>query len=314
MKLFLRKIALLLAIVFLCCCSLVLFDCFVVKSQYEHGYQAAYMDKMQRLQSIDEPKIILVGHSNLAFGIDSKRIEDAFSMPVVNLGFHGALGNAFHENMSKANINEGDIVVLGHSSFDLENVDGVLAWTTIGTGTEIFSLFDQRDYMSLIQAYPEYWKKNFCLWLTRTGNQAVEGCYSRNAFNEYGDVALERVSDQASVDLLFSEQAISVPKIDKECIERLNQYNRYVLDQGATLVVVGYPIACGKYSTCTEEDFEQFGQELQAVLDCEVISDYTDYFFPYEYFYDTHLHLTSEGTEARTTQLIEDLKAWFESK
>ena len=33
-------------------------------------------------------------------------------MQVVNLGLHGDLGNAYHEQIAKLNINEGDIVVV----------------------------------------------------------------------------------------------------------------------------------------------------------------------------------------------------------
>ena len=50
---------------------------------------------------IEEPKIILIGNSNLAFGIDSEKIENSVGMPVVNLGLHGSLGNEFHESMAK---------------------------------------------------------------------------------------------------------------------------------------------------------------------------------------------------------------------
>ena len=61
--------------------------------QYLGNYQASLIDKVQRLESIHEPKIVLIGDSNLAFGIDSEKIEEAFDMPVVNMGLHGGLGN-----------------------------------------------------------------------------------------------------------------------------------------------------------------------------------------------------------------------------
>lgn len=57
--------------------------------QYLGNYQASLIDKVERLESIQEPKIVLIGDSNLAFGIDSERIEEAFGMPVVNMGLHG---------------------------------------------------------------------------------------------------------------------------------------------------------------------------------------------------------------------------------
>ena len=71
---------------------------------------------MMRLK-INEPKIVLVSNSNLAFGIQSDLIEDAFEMPVVNLGLHGGLGNAFHERMPLFNITIGDIIVISHLDY-----------------------------------------------------------------------------------------------------------------------------------------------------------------------------------------------------
>lgn len=83
------------------------FDYFIIGRQYNDNYDAALVDKVDRLKSITEPKIILVGDSNVAFGINSKKIEEELGMPVVNLGLHGALGNAFHEQIAKLNIGGG---------------------------------------------------------------------------------------------------------------------------------------------------------------------------------------------------------------
>ena len=59
---------------------------FMVMPQYEGNYQAATQDKVRLLKQTKGPKIVLIGNSNLAFGIDSAQIEQAFGMPVVNMG------------------------------------------------------------------------------------------------------------------------------------------------------------------------------------------------------------------------------------
>ena len=100
----------------------------------------------------------------------------------------------------------------------------------------------------------------------------------------------------------------------KTCARRLNQYNRLIQSKGASLVIAGYPIAYGEYANFTQEDFNVFQENLQAAVDCDVISRYSDYFYPYTYFYDTILHLTAEGADVRTAQLISDLKKWMETR
>ena len=47
-----------------------------IPAQYIDNYNASLVDKVDRLKSIDEPKIILVGDSNLAYGISSQLIEE----------------------------------------------------------------------------------------------------------------------------------------------------------------------------------------------------------------------------------------------
>ena len=312
MKIFLKKIVLFAVILVFSCCAVVALHTVVVGNQYSQGYQAGIVDKMHRLRTIDEPKIILVGHSNLAFGIDSVQLEAALGMPVVNLGFHGAMANAFHENIAKEYINEGDVVVVCHSSFagDATIYDGYLALTILVNCPEIAGAFQKEDYSIMLRSYPEYWRKSLFSWVTGDGTRIPEDSYARSAFNAYGDIVYRPESYRMEPDSFFSTAEVPLPAIDDACVERLNEYNHYITSRGATLVVAGYPIAYGKYSTFNEGTFDAFEELLRARLDCDVISHYTDYFYPYEFFYDTEMHLTYEGMTARTTQLIIDLTAW----
>ena len=53
--------------------GMIVFKYFVIGSQYKYSYVASFYDKIERLESINEPKIILVGNSNLAFGMNSEK-------------------------------------------------------------------------------------------------------------------------------------------------------------------------------------------------------------------------------------------------
>lgn len=55
----------------------------------------------------------------------------------------------------------------------------------------------------------------------------------------------------------------------------VNIYEEYVASKGATLLVVGYPIAEYEY-TPPKEKYIDFQKELARQLDCPVISDYID--------------------------------------
>lgn len=277
-----------------------------VLPQYENGYNASLIDKVERLESIDGPKIVLLGHSSLAFGIDSERIEEAFGMPVVNMGLHGGNGNAFHEEMAKYNVAQGDIYIICHSDYDDDNViqDAMTAWSSIENHLNLWKILRVNDIGTMAKAFPIYLKHCLGYHSAGTGNQDPGGLYARSAFNEYGDVALLREGNQYTF-----EGEVVPPGIGDAAVDRINELNGYLTKRGATLLVAGYPIGNGNV-TAEAAEFEAFQEQLADRLDCPVISNYADYMFDYRYFYDTNLHLNTEGVALRTGQLISDIKRW----
>ncbi len=277
-------------------------------AQYTTAYTASVLDKIERLESIEESKIILVGNSNVAIGFDSEAIEEAFDMPVVNLGLHGALCNSFHEGLATLNIGEGDIVVIAHSDYSDETseMDADILWLVLENHTELWPVLRIEYAWKLIKGFPEYLFNNLQLALSGTGNADWEGIYDRTMFNEYGDNIYPRP------DSIYSIVATDAEKLEVSTVttDRLNALNEYCIAQGATLVVAGYPVADGTY-TPSVESYETAWATLEDQLDCAVISDITDYFMDYSYFYDTHLHLTDSGVAVRTDQFITDLTAYL---
>ncbi len=283
---------------------------FVIKSQYSNNYQASLLDKISRLKSIKEPKIILVGNSNVSYGIDSKLLQDEFNMPVVNMGLHGGVGNAFNENVAKINICKDDILIVCHSDYSDEDeiTAPELVLITFDCNKEVLPAFRMKDYKKLIKAYPNYLKKSFMLWITNTGNLDTGGSYSRNAFNKYGDVAFKPKSEQITDYTYYKDRSKKIPKINDICTNRLNHLNEFCIQKGAKMVIAGFPIIYGKYSEFSEEDINVFQKKLKEKLNSKVISDFTNYMYQYEYFYNSSLHLNEKGTQKRTKQLISDIR------
>lgn len=188
MKKFLLKISYFLLILFaILFCITILFFKFIAP-QYTDNYQASLIDKVNRLTNINEPKIILIGNSNVAFGIDSEMMEEALNMPVVNLGLHSDLGNGFHEQIAKLNINKGDIIIFCHTGYNAKDTipDPSLAWITIENHKELWKILRPKDYPKMLRALPNYMIECTFRWLNPSSLKQT-GCYSRSAFNEYGD-------------------------------------------------------------------------------------------------------------------------------
>ena len=288
-----------------------------ITPQYDTSYNASLHDKIDRIESIEGPKIVLIGNSNVAFGFDSEMIETAFGMPVVNMGLHGGLGNSFHEEMAKLNVHEGDIYVVCHLSYwDEDSIeDGTLAWTAIEKDLSAYRLIRIKDIPDMVKGYPAYLRKCIDLWCSGDDSREWdESAYARDAFNEYGDNAFPRLKCK-DVNLLKKSgkelEEESYLALSDTCVNRLNQLNSFMQKHGATLVVAGCPLPVDKEPSAEfAESLVGYRDGLASKLECEVISDYRDYCYDVTCLYDGRYHLNTEGAKQRTAQLISDLKQY----
>lgn len=311
MKRFLTNLLLMVLLVCLALAAIVSFDFLFIGNQYTQAYTGSILDKTARMESIREPKILLVGNSNLSFGMDSARLEEATGMPVVNLGLHGGLGNAFHEELAKPYIRQGDIVILCHSDYASDGIgDNTLAWVTLEKHTNLWNILRPEDIPKFLRAYPDYFLNCIKNYLSHSDVPIADSAYARCAFNEYGDIICRPVHDTSQY--TFTQGSLALPGVDSVCLDRMNAFHDYVRSQGATLLLSYYPIAWGEY-TPQEDAYLAIQDTLRSRLTFPIISDIRDYFIPYEYFYDTIYHLNEEGVAIRTGQLAEDLLAWMET-
>lgn len=315
MRRFVLNIIKFLGIFTLSALCVVLFDYFCVGNRHLGNYEAAILDKEARFKSLKGPKIVLLGNSNLAFGMDSERLSDALDMPVVNMAMHGGLGSAFNENLIRlGDISQGDIVVLAHHTYSDDDTveDPALEMITIEKHRDLWKLVRPKDIPGLIRVYPDYFKDCLTLMLTSEDDNTPEDttCYSRSAFNEYGDVDRRLEYDER---VSFAPGMIELPAVNDICTARINRLNKYVSDRGGVLLIAAYPIAYGEY-TPAASGYDEFEEALRNSVDCDVISHFTDYFIPYDMFYDTKYHLDKEGVRVRTDLLISDITMWKDKR
>lgn len=304
MRRFLLKLLLLIALIFTPPVVMLL----AVAPQYTHEYNASFIDKMARLERIKEPKIVLVSNSNLAFGIQSDLIENSLGMPVVNLGLHGGLGNAFHERMPLFNLTKGDVIVIAHLDYNDNDTisDPELALLTVENYFHYWKIFRTKDYPRIICALPKYAYKCLFRFLRKADREpATPTCYARSAFNEYGDNIFPR-----NIEAGESKPSLRHPSVNDTCINRINALSRYCKKKGVAVVIAGAPIVSGLEGFNLDE-YKRFHAEVESRAECPVISDFTDYVFDKAYFYAAALHMTNDGAKLRTEQLIKDLKVFL---
>ena len=85
---------------------------FALPPVYDGTFLGELSEKYDRLESSEGPKIVIVAGSSAAFGLDSGLISEELGYDVVNFGLYANLGTKLMMDLSKANINEGDIMIL----------------------------------------------------------------------------------------------------------------------------------------------------------------------------------------------------------
>lgn len=297
----------LLLIVFLV--SIFCFD--VVMPQYSQGYMASFIDKMHKAEMTDEPKILLMGDSNVLYGIRSDMIEDALGMPVINMGMHGGLGQTICMDIAKDTVHENDIVIAlpAHYSFTTGVKDANLAWLMLENHMDLWKGVNLNDYIYLVRAFPTYIRKALDLWINDLGNENNVNDLSRGERNEWGDAISS--GDENVMPNGWSLENDFVKNVNSDLMDYYNDYNSIVTLRGGYFMLASPPII----EPCVEgdEDVVNIRQtQVESYIQFPFISDSKDYIFPTEYFSDTNYHLNNMGRIIRTEQLIKDIKAWME--
>lgn len=263
-------------------------------------------DKHQRLSTLDSPKVVLVGGSNLPFGIKSQMIEAAVGKPVVDMGLHAGLGLNFILSEVEKDIHQGDIVIvspeyhhfLSRSMFNGEDVLAAL-------------LFDvNRDCLQYVK--PGQWlalSPNLCLYSSKKiiniSSKAVddfEELFTRDSFNSYGD----EVAHYGLASTVHSgkEPALEGP-VYRKAVRRLARFRDYVEAKGAGFILVACPYP--------EEQFAMDGQVIEEIVEAVEAAGMVFQVrpeacvFPDSLMFNSFFHLTGEGAEMRTEELIQHI-------
>lgn len=282
-----------------------------VPAQYGNTFLAGLTTKYNRLYSIKEPKIVVVGGSNVAFGLDSKKMEKQLNMPCVNFGLYADLGTKAMLDLSQKAISAGDIVVICPET-DLQtyslHFDARNMWQAAEAKPSMLTKLKTDDIMKVLAAFPDYYhaKKEYYKSATTPNPQGV---YKADSFDEYGDIIYPRPYN--TMLLMYDENKpvnLSPNLITDEFSDYLNEYAKNAKQKGANVYFSFPPINKSALTdTSTEESIYNFYTSLCKKLNFEVISNINDYILDKEYFYDTNYHLNDTGTEYRTSRLSADI-------
>ena len=279
--------------------------------QYSNTFVGRLDEKCERLASVEGAKIVVVGGSSVAFGLDSAKLEEYTGMPVVNFGLYAALGTKIMLDLSRKDIGEGDVVILS------PELDAQTMSMYFSSETTLQAIDDNYKLGWRVRGADNKFSMVGALWkhvankleYIRDGAPNPSGVYNSKNFNEYGDLVYEREGNV--MDLYYdpnTEIVLDESILEDEFIDYVNEYIKFCERRGATVYFSYCPINELALKPGTDDGVKAaFEKTLKDRIDCEFISDIDDYILGAGYFYDTNFHLNDTGVVYRTQQLAEDI-------
>ena len=285
-----------------------------VGAQYSETYYAGLAKQYDRLCAINEAKVVVVGGSSVAFGLDSRLFEELYGMPSVAFGLYGSFGVKVMMDMSKANINRGDIVVLA-PEISAESLSLYFGAESVLKATENrFDILMHASFDNALDIMAASWGFAAAKLHNRRAGTSfdLDGVYRNAAINEYGEIGKDlfpRPGNVLATGYLNEPVRYGAEDVADDFVDYVNDYVSYCRMRGAEVYYSFAPVNGRAVNQNTlRKDTEEYYAYLSDKLDCAVISDPMDYVFDYRYFYDTNFHLNDSGAVLRTAQLVRDLK------
>jgi hypothetical protein len=274
-------------------------------------YLAVVGRKVELLESTSAPRIVFVGGSNLAFGLDSRRVEQELGLRVVNMGMGFNMGLRFMLDLVEPRLAADDVVVLVpeyNLFYGLLDGDERLI--------DVLELYpdgyryirSRQQMLNLARNLPEHARFKVARLLQTLGRPVPDDCvYCPRAFNEHGDNVAHL--DLAPKDITKMEFLRTTSQgVDTEAIAVVNEFARKAALRGARVVML-YPCVPEPHFELRREPIERLDAALRQDLKVPLLSTPEDYVYPLESFYDWVYHLNRGGREKRTAKVIEQIRS-----
>lgn len=286
----------------------------------QDSYLSAALDKVRILEDAPSPRMILVGGSNLAFGIDSARLRQTFGLPVVNMGLHGGVGLKFMLDQGAPYLRKGDLVVIvpEYQHFISDKFYGGEPLIEVAAVTKDWSALLGMPVLTLANAALNgntIFDHLFALALTNLGipqarnpNTATQLRYARSGFNKDGD----EIAHLALPNKKFAETMTLTTDVNQAALQYLQDFIEAKSDLGVTTFVV-YP--------CLERSYYLSNKKAITIIADAVnkkgiyaLSTPEDFVYDDDLFFDSIYHMNAKGRDLRTKKMIDFLSPHLQNR
>jgi hypothetical protein len=279
---------------------------------------AAMIDKHAAVAA-SPARLLIVGGSSAAFGVDSERISRELSVPVVNLGLHAGLGLDFMLQEVAAVATRDDLVILcpeAMLSREGEYKLKRLAQSLYPASGAYFTRDLNLDAAISIERFKDRLELFRQIWLQpSTGNGATkQSIAGRDARPQMSENALHAWTYTRSAFTPFGDHVAHTDEQNRRPLSRelLAAYRRWDGIAAMNEFSMGF---CGDvffyHAPLLEDSVAEdlsFPAMYQASLDRDLrirqLNTFSDSLFPLDSFFDSCLHLNGAARQEHTRRLI----------
>lgn len=276
---------------------------------------ASFLEKDARLeQTADRPRLMIVGGSNVPFGLDSEQLGEAFpDYSVTNLGISASLGLDFMLNHVGSRAQRGDMVLLApeylHFATRCSCSPALIDMMRICPRTsEFLSVADWKDLGDSGLGNVRY----VCRRIQPRLRGVRPNEFRRNDFNSLGDMVAHHDMPPTYQKKRIREKGFSAKwdvqtNILDQQVQRLNEFAEKCRAEGIE-VVLSYPPLSETSWNANQQIIVEIREKLSQELKIPILNEEMTPSWPDEMYFDTEWHLTAAGKEQRTAELIASMR------
>ena len=273
-----------------------------------HG---VYQIKDSIAKNISTQKILLVGDSNVHFGINAQKIENETKIKTLNYGIQGGL-RAYHLDRAKQILNPNDIVILSLEyefyTYEEKKYPFSRQYTYI-----TYILTHDKPYFNNLSTYQKFTYQTIGLEelyknIKISNSKPIQN-YDLKDINKWGDQTYYK-----DANFSFNKHPFTIPEnYEKNYnnyigIKKLKEFIFWAKNNNIT-ILIDNPSLYNNSKLHSKEYKEYFNiiNQFYSQNNISIITKPVESLYELEYMYDTRYHLNEKGKEIRTQKIIEFL-------
>lgn len=281
----------------------------VLPAQYGKTYYAELGDMLNRLETTQGKKIVVIGGSNVAFGLDVPLLESEFpEYTVCSFGLYGSLGTKAMMELAEPQIHAGDIVILApeltEQSMSLY-FSGETFLKCVEKQYQYITALDADDRDLVLGAFWTHLQNRWTYFRTQSAPNPQD-VYAKSSFDEACNMIYLRTKNTMQGGYAKdSPVTISENLVNTDFVDYVNAFYQRISRKGAVLWYDFSPV--NQEAVTTDSDINGFFHALNQSLQCLIIGSPQAYLLDSGWFYDTNFHLNTAGAQLRTRMLAQDI-------